>query len=54
MKLTEPQIRAILACAGFELVTLDEDVTVEPGSLAHPSECSCDACQRQRGEEPKP
>lgn len=51
MNLTEEQVRAILACSGFELV---EFAVVEDcgawGALVHPEQCTCDACQRQRGE----
>lgn len=46
---TEEQIRAILACSGFELVELAQDCGVW-GAFAHPEQCTCDACQRQRGE----
>ena len=38
MNLTEEQIRAILACSGFELVALEEQ------SEPHLLQCDCDDC----------
>ena len=46
MNLTEEQIRAILACSGFELVRVEHRWP----DLFHPDDCACDACKRQRGE----
>lgn len=39
MNLTEEQIRAILACSGFELMALEEH-QAEP----HLLQCDCDDC----------
>ena len=49
MNLTEEQIRAILTCSGFELAA----PVVLDATGPHPSECACDACQRQSGTESK-
>ncbi len=47
MNLTEEQIRAILACSGFELVAFEANAQPD----RHALQCDCDACLNGTREE---